>query len=51
MSPKIDVKTQKDIVALFQEKNMQHATGSDKDIAGIWRAVYYCVVDTQSLRS
>ena len=48
MSPKIDVRTQKDGVALFQNNNMQRATGMDKDIRRLCCAVYYYPLDGRS---
>ena len=35
VSPEINARTPKDDMALFQDKNMQRATGADKDIMGI----------------
>ena len=38
VSPEIDVRTQKDGVALFKDNSMQRATRVNKDITGIWCA-------------
>ena len=51
LSAKINLWTQKDGMTLFQDKNMQREIDVDKDLTGIWRTVYYCTLDTQSLLS
>ena len=37
VSPEIDVRTQKDGMALFKDNNTQRMTRVDKDITGMWR--------------
>ena len=48
VSPEIDVRR---MMWLCSKQEHTALTGMDKDTMGIWCAVYYCVLDTLSLRS